>query len=91
MNKSDLINEVSDKTGLTKTKANQAIDAIVEAIQNSLSVGEKVTLVGFGTFESTKRNQRKGRNPKTGDSLLIPEKTVAKFKQGRQLYNKLNT
>ncbi len=91
MNKSDLINQVSDKTGLTKTKANQAIDAIVEAIQNSLSMGEKVTLVGFGTFESTKRNPRKGRNPKTGDSLLIPEKTVTKFKQGRDLYNKLNT
>jgi len=90
MNKSDLINEIVSSTGLTKTKANQVIDAMVDAIGSSLSNGEKVTLVGFGTFQTTNRNGRVGRNPKTGDKVIIPKKRVAKFKPGSNLLNRVN-
>ena len=90
MNKSDLINQIVNTTGLTKTKANQVIDAMVDAIGSSLSNGEKVTLVGFGTFETTKRNGRVGRNPKTGDKVVIPDKKVAKFRPGSILLNRVN-
>lgn len=91
MNKSDLINEVANITGLTKAKSTEAIDAVFNAIETSLCKGEKVTLVGFGTWETTKRNARTGRNPKTGESLEIPEKTVAKFKVGTALATKVNS
>jgi len=90
MNKSDLINEIVSSTGLTKTKANQVIDAMVDAIGSSLSNGEKVTLVGFGTFETTNRNGRIGRNPKTGDEVIIPTKRVAKFRPGTNLLSRVN-
>jgi DNA-binding protein HU-beta len=90
MNKSDLINEIVSSTGLTKTKANQVIDAMVDAIGSSLSNGEKVTLVGFGTFETTKRIGRVGRNPKTGDEVIIPPKRVAKFRPGTNLLTRVN-
>jgi DNA-binding protein HU-beta len=89
MNKSDLINEIVSTTGLTKTKANQVIDAMMDAIGSSLSHGEKVTLVGFGTFETSDRTGRVGRNPKTGDKVLIPPKRVAKFRPGTSLLNRV--
>ncbi len=91
MNKTDLINEISDKTGLTKTKSGEVINSILDSIQESLSKGEKVTLVGFGTFDTIKRKARKGRNPKTGAELNIPEKNSAKFKAGTMLANSLNS
>jgi DNA-binding protein HU-beta len=72
MNKADLVNSISEQTGLTKTKSNQVVDALTSVIAETLSKGEKVTLVGFGTFTTTDRNARKGRNPKTGDVIEIP-------------------
>jgi DNA-binding protein HU-beta len=90
MNKSDLINEIASSTGLTKTKANQVIDSMVDAIGSSLSNGEKVTLVGFGTFETIDRIGRMGRNPKTGDEVVIPPKRVAKFRPGTNLLNRVS-
>ncbi len=90
MNKADLINEISNSTGLTKTKASETIDAIINAIGTSLSKGEKVTLVGFGTWETSSRQPRKGRNPKTGQEINIPAKTVARFRAGPTLSNKVN-
>jgi DNA-binding protein HU-beta len=90
MNKSDLINEIVSSTGLTKTKANQVIDAMVDAIGSSLSNGEKVTLVGFGTWETSSRQARKGRNPKTGAEISIPAKKVARFRAGSKLSQKVN-
>ncbi len=72
MNKADLVNEIATKTGLTKTKSNEVIDSIVTSIQNALATGEKVTLVGFGTFDTITRQSRRGRNPKTGAELVIP-------------------
>ena len=90
MNKSDLINEIVNTTGITKTKANEVIDAMVDAIGCSLSNGEKVTLVGFGTFETSNRIGRMGRNPKTGDKVMIPPKKVAKFRPGTNLLTRVN-
>lgn len=91
MNKSDLINQIVTKTGITKTKANQVIDAMVESIGNTLSKGDKVTLVGFGTFETREKSERVGRNPKTGETIAIPKKRVAKFRPGLGLSEKVRS
>ncbi|NDF17461.1 MAG: HU family DNA-binding protein [Verrucomicrobia bacterium] len=90
MNKADLVNSVSEKTGLTKTKSNQVIDVVIETISESLKSGEKVTLVGFGTFTTSQREARRGRNPKTGQTLEIPAKKVPKFKPGTELSKNVN-
>ena len=90
MNKADLVNSISEKTGLTKSKTNEVVDALVSSITESLKNGEKVTLVGFGTFATTKKEARKGRNPKTGETIEIPSKTVAKFKAGATLAKVVN-
>jgi DNA-binding protein HU-beta len=91
MNKADLVNEISSRTGLTKTKTGEVIDSIVESIQGALAKGDKVTLVGFGTFDTITRKERKGRNPKTGAELHIPEKKAARFKAGSNLSNVVNS
>jgi DNA-binding protein HU-beta len=90
MNKADLVNSMSEQTGLTKTKSNQIIDIITTTIANALADGDKVTLVGFGTFTTSSREARKGRNPKTGETIDIPAKRVAKFKAGSGLTNGVN-
>lgn len=90
MNKADLINSISEKTGLTKTKSNEVIDAFLSSVTESLSSGEKVTLVGFGTFTTSQRDARKGRNPKTGEVIDIPSKKVARFKAGSDLTKSVN-
>lgn len=90
MNKADLVNSLAENTGLTKTKSNEVIDVIVSTISEALKNGDKVTLVGFGTFTTTQRDARKGRNPKTGETLEIPAKRVAKFKAGTELTKSVN-
>ena len=90
MNKADLVNSLSEKTGLTKTKSNQAIYELFETISEALKSGDKVTLVGFGTFKTSQKETRMGRNPKTGESLEIPAKRVAKFKPGPDLSKSVN-
>lgn len=90
MNKADLVNSISEKTGLSKTKTNEVIDAFVASITESLKNGEKVTLVNFGTFNTSERDARKGRNPKTGESIEIPSKRVARFKVGAGLSKNIN-
>lgn len=90
MNKADLINEIANSTGLTKTKAGETIDAMVSAIETALSKGDKVTLVGFGTWETSSRQARKGRNPKTGAEIAIPAKKVARFRAGSNLTKQVN-
>lgn len=91
MNKADLVNEIAGKTGLTKTKSGEVIDSIMESIQGALAKGERVTLVGFGTFDTITRKARKGRNPKTGVELSIPQKRAARFKAGSGLSNVVNS
>ena len=85
MNKAELIEEVSGKTGLTKKKTGNAVDALTETITNTLSKGEKVTLVGFGTFQVMERKARRGVNPQTGGTIQIPAKKVPKFRPGKGL------
>ena len=85
MNKAELGKAVADKTGLNHKKATEVIDAVVESITNELANGEKVQLIGFGTFETRKRAARKGRNPQTGAELEIPATTVPAFKPGKEL------
>ena len=85
MNKAELIEEVSSETGLTKRTSKEVVDAIISAITDSLVREEKVTLVGFGTFQVMERKARKGRNPQTGKELQIPAKKVPKFKAGKNL------
>jgi nucleoid DNA-binding protein len=85
MNKAELVEEVADQTGLTKRLSREAIDAITSAIADSLAREERVTLVGFGTFQVMERKARRGRNPQTGKELQIPAKKVPKFKAGRGL------
>ena len=85
MNKTDLINAVSDKADLTKKEAGAAVDAVFESIQSSLQNGEKVQLIGFGNFEVRDRAARKGRNPQSVEEIEIPASKVPAFKAGKAL------
>ena len=89
MNKADLINKISDDTGITKTQANAALDSFIEAVTKTLKGGGKVTLVGFGTFIVTKLSARNGRNPQTGEAIKIKARKVARFKAGKELAARL--
>lgn len=90
MNKAALIGKISDDAGITRTAAAAAIDSLIDGITTSLKKGQRVTLVGFGTFGVSKRKARTGRNPQTGATIKIKAKTVARFKAGKQLEKKLN-
>lgn len=85
MNKVELVSAVSDKAGITKRDAEKAITALVETIEDALKTGEKVSLVGFGTFEVRDRKPRVGRNPQTGEEIRIPASRVPSFKAGKSL------
>ena len=89
MNKAELIAKIADDAGVTKTQANAAVDSFVEAVTKTLKGGNKVTLVGFGTFSVSKRAARNGRNPQTGAVIKIKAKKVAKFKAGKELSAKM--
>ncbi len=89
MNKGELVSKISDDTGLSKTQANIALNSFVDAVTKALKSGDKVTLVGFGTFSVSKRNARTGRNPKTGAAIKVKAKKVARFKAGKELSAKL--
>ncbi len=90
MNKTELVNAVAEKTGLTKVKAAEAVDGIISAIGDTLKRGEKVSLVGFGTFDVVERPERMGRNPQTGKAIKIPAKKVVRFKAGKKLREMVN-
>lgn len=90
MNKADLINAVAQQSGLTKKDSEAAIDALVSVVEESLSTGEKVVLVGFGTFETKNRAARKGRNPQTKEAITIPASKAPVFKAGKALKDKVN-
>ncbi len=89
MNKGELISKIAEDAEITKTQAGAALDSLVEAITKSLKKGDKVTLVGFGTFSVTKRAARTGRNPQTGEAIKIKAKKVAKFKAGKELSDRI--
>ncbi|MBC7346472.1 MAG: HU family DNA-binding protein [Clostridia bacterium] len=85
MNKMDLINSVAEKTEMTKKDAEKVINAVFDSIGEALAGGEKVQLVGFGTFEVKERAARTGRNPRTGEEISIPATRVPSFKPGKSL------
>lgn len=85
MNKAELINAVAERAALSKKDSEAAVNATLEAISATLSEGEDVRLVGFGTFEVKKRNARMGRNPKTMKAIQIPASKVPSFKAGKAL------
>ena len=85
MNKAELVEEVTNQTGVTKRASRKAVDAMTSVISDTLARGEKVTLVGFGTFKVMERKARKGRNPQTGEEIQIPARKVPKFRPGKSL------
>jgi len=89
MNKAELVEEVAGKVGLTKKETNNVVDAITSAITDSLVRNERVTLVGFGTFQVRERKARRGVNPQTKKTIQIPVKKVPKFRPGKGLREKV--
>ncbi len=85
MTKAELIEKIASGAGLSKVDATKALDTTLNSIRSALKKGQKVTLVGFGTFSVTKRKARKGRNPRTGDIITIPAAKVPKFTSGKAL------
>ena len=82
MNKSELINAMAEKAGLTKVQAKGALEAFVATAEEALKKDDKISLIGFGTFSVAERKARTGHNPSTGKSIKIPAKKVVKFKPG---------
>lgn len=90
MNKSELVEAVHAKLGGTKKAAEEAVNAFVDVVTNELAGGNRVQLVGFGTFEVRQRAERKGRNPQTGEEMRIPASKAPVFKAGKHLKDVVN-
>jgi DNA-binding protein HU-beta len=89
MTKAELVAKIAGDGGITKSQAEKALDGFVSAVSAALSGGDKITLVGFGTFSVAERSQREGRNPRTGEKIKIPASKVVKFKAGKTLIEKI--
>ena len=90
MNKAELINSIAAEAGLSKVDAKKALDAVVKSVSDALVSGDKVSLVGFGTFSVAVRSARPGINPATKQPINIAEKRVAKFKAGAEFTSAIN-
>ena len=90
MNKAELIEEIAKDANMTKVQANEAIDSFTSAVVATLKKGDKVTLIGFGTFSVTARAARNGRNPQTGATIKIKARKVPKFKAGKDFSESIN-
>ena len=89
MNKTQLIDAIAAEAGLTKVDAKKAVDAFIKTTGEQLKDGEKIALVGFGTFSVSERPARMGRNPKTGEKIEVEKKRVVRFKPGSDLANEI--
>ena len=89
MNKGELVDQIAEKSGVTKKQADAILTAALDSIVEAVSSGDKVTLVGFGTFEPRSRKEREGRNPKTGEALKIPATTIPAFSAGKVFKDKV--
>ncbi len=89
MTKAELIGKMADDAGVTKIAAEKALNGFISAVSEALSAGDKITLVGFGTFDVAERSQREGRNPRTGEVISIPASKVVRFKAGNKLKEKV--
>ena len=90
MIKLDIINRISEKTGVQKTKAEAAVEALFESMKRAMERGERIELRGFGSFRVRQRSSRRGRNPKTGEAVDIPAKRIPYFKPGKELKELIN-
>lgn len=90
MNKTDLINQIAFKSELTKCDSKKALDAIIDSIIEALKNKDSVKLIGFGSFEITERAERRGVNPQTGQSIIIPSRVAVRFKSSKSLSEKLS-
>ena len=90
MNKAELIEKIAKDANMTKVQANEAIDSFTSAVVTTLKKGDKVTLIGFGTFSVTARAARNGRNPQTGATIKIKARKVPKFKAGKDFSESIN-
>ena len=90
MNKEELVQEIAKKAKVTQKEAAEVLNGLVETVQKTVAKGEKVTLVGFGTFEARKRAERTGRNPQTGKEIKIAAKTVPAFSAGKKFKELVN-
>ncbi len=90
MNKTDLVEVIAKNAELSKAAAGRVLDVVIDAITDSLGKGKQVALVGFGTFVVSKRKQRTGRNPQTGENITIPAAKVPRFRAGKYLKDKVN-
>ena len=90
MNKAQLIDHIAERAELTKQEAARALDAFLATVSDTLARGGDVTLVGFGTFQVDERAARKGRNPKSGETVLVPAKYVPHFKAGKELRERVD-
>lgn len=90
MSKQELVEMIAEKAGLTKADAARALDATMASITEALKKGDKVSLVGFGTFATSKREAREGRNPRTGETVKIAARTAVTFKAGSKLKDAVN-
>ncbi len=89
MTKAELIARIAEKANLTKAHAERSLNAFLEAVEDTLVKDGKLTLTGFGTFAVESRNERKGRNPRTGEEITIPSSKVVKFRTGKLLKDNL--
>jgi DNA-binding protein HU-beta len=89
MTKAELIAKIANEVGMAQSLAEKAVNGFVSAASGALASGDKITLVGFGTFRVGTRSQREGRNPGTGEKIKIPESKVVKFKAGKTLSEKV--
>jgi DNA-binding protein HU-beta len=89
MNKAELVDAMAEKAGISKADAKRALDAFIDSTSGALKKGDRVALVGFGSFAVSQRSARKGRNPQTGKEITIKAKKVVKFKQGAELSKKV--
>jgi DNA-binding protein HU-beta len=85
MNKAELIDAMAAKAGLTKKQTKEALEGFISSVSDALKTGDRVALVGFGSFGVSTRAERKGRNPRTKNEMIIPAKKVVKFKPGNEL------
>ena len=90
MNKTELIDAIAEEAGLTKADAKKALEAFLASIEKTLKKGDKISLVGFGSWSVSEKPAREGRNPKTGETIKIAAKKVVKFKAGAELSNAVN-
>ncbi|MGB8698696.1 MAG: HU family DNA-binding protein [Thermosynechococcaceae cyanobacterium] len=89
MNKGELVDAIAQKAGVTKKQADEVLSAAIDTITDAVSEGDKVTLVGFGSFEKRERQAREGRNPKTGETMTIPATSVPAFSAGKSFKEKV--